>query len=538
MLIVAALLALTPGAVDLPLHQATLRAAGLGDDGPAALAYLATWVPDPERLATLRNYLKQLGDEDFDRREAASRELRKAGPVILADLRRALTSPDAEVRRRVRELLEHAEQHSPPEVVVAACAVIAVKKPADSDVALLRFAPFAPDRTAEQAVLDAAATLGLTAAVRAALTDAEPLRRRVAVCALAQGGPRELLVRALEDADHRVRFEAARVLVLRTDRAGLPHLLATLRTGDLPLALRAEELLWRVAREQAPPRLIKSAADRDAVRAAWEKWYSDHGAKADLARLREDEQERGWIVVADDEEIGKSPGAVKFFDTKGKKLRAVEKLESPADVVLLSGGRLLVAEHWSSRVTERDSQGRILWEHKTADKPVVALRLADGGTFIATYAEILEVDRAGVVRYSFRPDRGMLYGAVKLSPNRILFVTGGGEVCAADRTGKVLRSFKPEKYADGASYWASIEVLGPERYLLCLSGANRVVEVDGTGRILWEAEAKTPTYANRLPDGTTLVSCVDARNYVILDAAGKAIQTVEVGGRPFRARRY
>jgi hypothetical protein len=540
MLVAVTLLALSVGEVDLKLHQETLRGAGFGGDGPGAIAYLKALVPDPERLAALRVYLKQLGDEDYDRREAASRELRKAGPVMLADLKVAAESSDAEVRRRARELLEIIQQHSPAEVVVAACGVIAASRPKDADAVLLKFAPFVSERVPELAFLDAVGTLGLTPAVRAALEDADPLRRRAAVRALdaTPDAPRELLTRALKDTDARVKFEAARGLVLHGDRAGLALLVETVGQGELSLALRAEDLLWRLAREQSPPVLLKTAADREPVQTGWEKWFKEHGSDIDLARIRLDEKERGWVVVCDDEEIGKAPGSVKVFDLKGARVKTLEKLDSPSDVVLLPGERMLVAEHWSSKVTERDAQGRILWEHRTTDKPVVALRLADGGTFIATYHEILEVDRTGTVRYSFRPEQGMLYGATKVGTGRILFINGSGNVCEADRTGKILNTFKPEKYAEGAGYWASIEVLGPDRYLLSLSGSNRVVEVDGQGKIFWEAEVRTPTYAMRLPDGTTLASCVDAKTWVVIDKEGKTTQTVEVGGRPFRARRY
>jgi hypothetical protein len=541
MLVAVALLTLSMGEIDLKFQQDTLRAAGFSPDGEGALAYLKTWVPDPNRLKILRGYIKQLGDEDYDRREVASRELRAAGAVILADLKAAAEHPDPEVKRRVRELLEQLHQHSTVEVVNAACGLVRATKPKGADVSLLKFAPFVPDRECEPAFLEAMASLGLTPAIRAALDDPEPLRRRAAVCAMAAApdAPDELLLNALKDGDRRVRFEAGKVLVLRGDRTGVPVLVDAVGKGDLATALRAEELLWRIAREQAPPLLIKSAADREPVRVAWEKWYRESGAAVDPARMREDEKVRNWVVVCDDEEIGKSPGSVKFFDFHtGEQLLAHDKLESPSDVVLLTGGRMLVAEHWGSKVTERDALGRVLWEFKTADKPVVALRLADGGTFIATYAEILEVDRMGTVRYAFRPERGMLYGAAKLPGGHILFINGSGEICEADRTGAILRSFRPEKYAEGAGYWASLEVLGPDRYLLSLSGTDRVVEVNGQGKILWEAETKTPTFATRLPDGTTLVSCVDVKNYVLFDKAGKVLQTVEVSGRPFRARRY
>jgi hypothetical protein len=51
--------------------------------------------------------VKQLGSEDFNEREAATRALRRIGPSALAPIERAAAgSKDAEVRRRAAELLQ------------------------------------------------------------------------------------------------------------------------------------------------------------------------------------------------------------------------------------------------------------------------------------------------------------------------------------------------------------------------------------------------------------------------------------------------
>ncbi len=532
-------LSLFLAAGDVARSRDLLRDAGFRPDASGALAYLQSWLPDPQRQARLRGYLAQLGDDDFDRREEASRQLRQAGPAVLADLRRAADSSDPEVRRRARDLLEQVDRE-PGELVIAACRLLRDAKLPQADAVLLRFAPFAPDEASEAVLLETVGHLGLTPAVRAALTDAQPLTRRAAVCALGAAGEpaRLLLLTALTDPDRAVRCEAGRSLARLGERAGLPALVEALARGTPTLAGRAEETLWRIAREQAPPILLRGGKDREPCRLGWETWLKEHGNTVDPRRFLLDEQPRGWIVVADDASIGQSPGSVRILDLKGKLVRLIEKLESPADVQLLAGDRLLIAEHWSNRVTERDLQGRVLWEHKLLDKPVVALRLLDGGTLMASYAEIREVARDGTVRYSFQPDKGMIYGLVKLPNGHLLFITGAGAICEADRRGTILREFKPEKYSEGASYWAGIELLAPGRYLLALSGSDRVVEVNDQGKILWEAEIGKPTYASRLADGTTLVACVDDRKVVVLNSKGKAIQTVVIPGRPFRTRRY
>src|SRR5579859_868687 len=59
----------------------------------------------PPGEAEVARLIKQLGSDVFAEREAASRELAKAGEAALGALEWAARSDDAEVRRRARELV-------------------------------------------------------------------------------------------------------------------------------------------------------------------------------------------------------------------------------------------------------------------------------------------------------------------------------------------------------------------------------------------------------------------------------------------------
>ncbi len=58
---------------------------------------------EPERIARL---IKQLGDDDFEKREAASKELDAIGEPALDALRKAASDDDAEIRRRAEQLFQ------------------------------------------------------------------------------------------------------------------------------------------------------------------------------------------------------------------------------------------------------------------------------------------------------------------------------------------------------------------------------------------------------------------------------------------------
>src|SRR5438309_3116121 len=58
--------------------------------------------PDDKEIARL---IKQLGDDDFDKREGASKRLEEIGEPALDALVRAMTTNDLEVRRRAEAIL-------------------------------------------------------------------------------------------------------------------------------------------------------------------------------------------------------------------------------------------------------------------------------------------------------------------------------------------------------------------------------------------------------------------------------------------------
>ena len=76
-------------------------AAALRADAPPAA---------PPADPAVAKLIEQLGDNDYRVRDQASRALQAHGPAILPALRQALNNPDAEVHRRVNELLPALEK--------------------------------------------------------------------------------------------------------------------------------------------------------------------------------------------------------------------------------------------------------------------------------------------------------------------------------------------------------------------------------------------------------------------------------------------
>jgi hypothetical protein len=57
----------------------------------------------------LNRLIQQLGSDLFKEREQASAELSKLGGTIMTTLKEAIKNPDAEIRRRARQLIEQIE---------------------------------------------------------------------------------------------------------------------------------------------------------------------------------------------------------------------------------------------------------------------------------------------------------------------------------------------------------------------------------------------------------------------------------------------
>src|SRR5262249_50357285 len=189
----------------------------------------------------------------------------------------------------------------------------------------------------------------------------------------------------------------------------------------------------------------------------------------------------------------------------------------------------------ASRVSERDAQGKVLWEHKLPSSPVTCRRLANGNTLMATYNEVREVDRAGKVLFTFQSQAGQIFGACKTPKNTTLYVTSNGRIGELDRTGKEIRVIAQN--LQGTGYWSSVEALPNGRYLVALGAAHKAVEIDANGKVFFECAVQAPGHASRLPNGHTLVASIEQSYVAEFDRTGKELWKQNTGGRTFRAWR-
>jgi hypothetical protein len=528
---------------ELAAAEKLLKDAGVAVDGPGLLAYFRQQTLTEEQEKKLNELIRKLGSDDFDVREAASAEVVKAGRMAVPFLRKAATNTDVEIARRAAAALAAIEEKPITNHMTAACRLLVVRKPAEASAVLLAYLPNAADEVVEDAVFKALAELGLKdgkpdEAVTKALADKNTLRRAAAVSVVARCPNKEdraPAVKMLTDADPRVRFEAANGLLRAGDKAAVPAFVSLLGDAPLTLAWQAEEVLYRLAPDDVSQPSLGTGADEDRkkCREGWEKWWKANESKIDLAKVKTEEPYRGFTVTT--EYDGNEGGRVWEFGPDGKVRWQIKDLNGPNDVQILPGGRVLIAERNNSKVTERDRDGKILWEYTVNNSAIAAQRLPNGNTLIATFGELIEVTKDKKVVHQHAEQ---LRHAVRIKNGNILCVTAGGNIIELTSEFKLVRTITPEMHAQGAGYWGSVELLPNGRFLVALGSSNKVVEIDGTGKIVWQVDTPNAVFAQRLRNGNTMAADFEGKALIEYNREGKEVSRTNLSGRPFTFHRY
>lgn len=515
-------------APDLAGDVQFLRAQSLASDGPALLRFLELRSPTAEERKTIAGDLRKLASDSYDEREAATLRLSARGPSVLDEVRKLAKHDDAEVRRRVEQVIQEHELGPGPMLPAAVIRVLTARKPEGTLKALLRYVPFADDEAVEEELVAALDTLTRGKPTDALLLDAvrdpAPLLRAVAGQVLARVG-HPAVVPLLKDVEPRVRFRVALGRVAAKQRDGVPALIDLLTVERQQLCWQAEEVLFRLAGEKGPAGALSlaSAEDRAKTRTAWADWWRDQGASVDLGLV---EGRQLGLTLGIEYNTGRvwesGPDKALRFELKG--------LQGPMEAQVLPGGRVLVAESNGKKVTERDLQGNVLWTLAIeVGEPTGCQRLANGNTFVSTYGKALEYRRDGTLAYSFSLPQGS--NAIRKARNgNVIFATDDA-IVEMDTAGKEVRRIPIPKQ----SMYVGLRDLPGERFLLANSNTGRVLEVDRAGKILWEARVSGACGIDRTASGHTLVAT--ANRVVELDRAGNTVWEVRAPGYVRRVNR-
>jgi hypothetical protein len=521
------------------VDEQILTDAGLPTDGSSLLDFFrkrTIAAPDQERLKQL---IRQLGDDSFEAREKASNELASLGAIAAPLLRLAVRDPDPEIAHRARECLRDMQSGYSSAITAAAARLVAVRKPAGAATALVAYLPHAEDETVAKEVRQALTAVAVQhgrpdPVLIAALTDRAPAKRAGAAVALLRAGvdtERAAARKLLADSDPSVRLHVGLALAGTRDREAIPVLIELLDQLPTAQTWAVEDLLYRLADDTGPTRTGSDDEARHRYREAWASWWKNNGAQADLAKA-DPPRLLGYTMV-----ILLDQGTLFELDAANKVRWQIENLSIPLDAQYLPGDKVLIAEQGSGRVSERNFKGQILWQRNVND-PLVAQRLANGNTFIATRNQFFEIDAAGKEVFSRSlPSGEQIMRAQKLGKGEIVCIASdranNTRCYRFDAAGKELHRFPVQV----GTFGGRVEVLPNGNTLVPEKDLNRVVEYDTHGKIVWQAEVDQPIVANRLPNGNTLVTSMSQLRAIELDRSGKQVWEYRATTRVTRAWR-
>lgn len=492
-------------------------------------------LPDEVRARALV-LIGQLGEDSFDLRKKASTGLVEMGPAIAPLLRQAVADPDVEVARRIQDCLEAVEKNRPPALSPVVIRLAALRRPAGTVETLLAYIPSAENETVAGEVQSALTALALLdgkpdPVLARALGDKVGVRRAAAAAALCRSGSVDMqpaVRKLLNDPEPVARLRVAQALVAVRDKEAVPVLVELLASSH-SVAQQSQAVLQGLAGERGPKTALgRDAAGRQLCRDAWAAWWREHGSSIELAaRPSLPARQLGYTVIALIEN-----GQVIEIDREGKVRWQLAGLQYPADVQVLPGDRVLIAEYHVNRVTERNLKNEVLWEKRVNGSAVNCQRLPNGNTFIASRMQLMEVDPAGKEVFVHNRPNGDIQAARRLRDGQIVCALSNGNCMRLDAAGKEVKTFPI-----GQVHLGSLEVLPNGRVLVPLVSNNKVVEYDAEGKIVWEAAVTQPLGAVRLPNGNTLVSSYANLLILELDRAGRTVWEHKTSGRPARVRR-
>jgi PQQ-like domain/HEAT repeats len=471
----------------------------------------------------VRRLIEQLGDDSFEVRRNAAQRLHELGGGAAPLLRAAHDHPDPEVRRAAADCLRRIDIEFSSPAVIAAAQRIAKVKPEGAAGALLSFLPAVGDERVLEELQNALVAVTPRngqpdPAVVRALKDDDPTRRAAAGLALCRVGARDhfsAVRKLLDDHDPRVRLRVGLALAVLGERDAVLTLIPLLETLPRNQLAPVEDVLYALARENAPVTSMgRGAVARAKFRADWAAWWLKSGFDVDMTALREPAFLDHTLVLLLDE------GKVTELDSDDRPLWSIDRLGFPLDLQLLPGGRVLVADNSGNRVVERHPLGMVLWE-TNATGPLVAQRLPNGNTFIATREELSEVDREGTVVWSVvRPAGDQVMRAVRLPDGDTAVISMTRQrFVRLDPQGKERSGFPVRVHTAGGR----IDVRPDGCVLIPEKDRNMVVEYDATGKVLHEYPVDQPIAAVRLDNGNILATSMEQRRAIELDAAGKEI---------------
>lgn len=482
----------------------TLTSAGYPPDLAGAKEFLEGLKSTTESRALTESLIEALGSENYASRQGAMLQLSTLKGADIATLREAQASENAEIRWRIRRLLEK-RQLAGASLLSASLSILERTNVEDLRDLAWNGSVLANDRPSMVNLSRFIATgyKGLADEVQKRLYSSDALTRVVAIeslrLMLEAEKAAELTRPLLQDPNPWVSLGVCRVLADVGDRDCLRTLASLAGNSDQDVVSSANWLLESLTGVFSDG---KATEVREAIAIAqfWQSWVDKEGQSAALR----------FPVARNFTARGNLQGGMLFSTGSLGKVtitnRAGEKVwdyEMPAwSAEKLRNGNVLIASYDRAEVREVTLDNQVVWRWAEAGaRPIRAKPLLSGNILIADYdgLRVIELGESRQVVWRLDLGKDNCFDAERLENGNTLVATP-----------TALMEFRPNK--EKVNTWPvagrinSVQVLPTGNFLVANHGQNAVMELNRQGEVVWRYPETGASEAFQTEDGHYLIT--------------------------------
>ncbi len=346
----------------------------------------------------------------------------------------------------------------------------------------------------------------------------------------------------LKETDPEAKFAALWSLTMVTRQreyiASLIDLIPKLGRGRI---WQLEDLLLALAGTHPKDgRFLKSPESLLKTRDVWQSWWKEKGEKVDFVKFEYKPRVTGFTDIIEMDYRGYGQGRIVSLGPDLKEKWRITGVNNPTDVKVAPNGHIWVVESNNNQVTERDASGKILNRRNAFQQPLNIDLLPDGGMVVVCRNNVMQWDKEGKQTWAFgRPSYDIMAGC-RLPSGETMFITnlyqgpgqpGGANSFRVDAKGV---DAKKNLTLGWIMQIQTMDVIGEDKVLLCerdnknpAQPEDRVAEYDlKTGKQTWKYDCPRdsgPTSSQRLPNGNTLISLMNLNRLIEVDPSGEIV---------------
>jgi hypothetical protein len=350
----------------------------------------------------------------------------------------------------------------------------------------------------------------------------------------------------LKETDPETKFGGLWSLALVTrEKEYVPALIEMIPKLGRGRIWQLEELLLLMAGNHPKDgRFLKSAESLAKARDAWLGWWKEKGPGFDFAKFQYKPRVQGITDIIEMDGSGYGQGRIVSLGPDLKEKWRLVGLNFPTDLKVAPNGHIWVAETNSNRVTERDTAGntittRNITVNNGIQQPINLDLLPDGGMVVICRAGVVQLDKDGKQAWAFpRPNYDIMAGR-RLPNGETLYLTNQFQ---NPNAAPIPNGFRIDEKGKDTGHnlqfkWVQqLQSIGATEnsVLVCERDTSvqnrqveRVAEYDlKTGKQTWKYDCpanSAPQCCQRLPNGNTLICLLNHNQLIEVDPSGEIV---------------